>query len=105
MGLRALIGMLAPLRFTGAVYLRRRVEHILHDKPPLPNAFYDEFVGEIMRINQLLGFRGIHLKAAVVQHLDRDTIFICAIVDGERSPLCPDDGIYMRLLRRHGVIA
>jgi hypothetical protein len=104
MGLRTLLGAVLPLRFTAAVLLRRGVEHIRSEQRPLPDVFYDEFVGEVIRMHEFMGKKGIALKSAVVSDLERDIIVIAALLDGERSPVFPDDGMHMRLLRKHGLI-
>jgi hypothetical protein len=96
--------MLAPVRFTGAVHLRRGVERILADRPPLPNQFYADFVDHLVATHQAQGLRGSALKLAVISRLGQDMLAIAALIDGERHPDFPETGPHMRLLRKHGLI-
>ena len=104
MGLRALIGMFAPIRLTGAIYLRKGLEHIRSEAPPLPNEFYDEFVGAVIGICELQGLRGLPLKSAVISRLDMDMLILAALLDGERSATGDDYAFYLTMLRKHGAL-
>ena len=101
---RALVGAILPIRFTGAVFLRRGLERIRSEEPPLPNAFYDEHVGHVIDICARDGHKGVELKLQVTTHLERDMIVFAALLDGERHPAFPDDGHHMQLLRKYRLI-
>lgn len=104
MALWGLARAVMPIQFTAAVELRRAVEKIRSDKPPLPDAFYDEYAWTVADAAKQLGMTGGALKEAVRSLLPLDTVIIVALLDGETHPLLPEDGYQAKLLRKHRLI-
>jgi hypothetical protein len=105
MALWGLARAVMPIQFTAAVELRRAVEKIRVDAPPLPNDFYDEYAWYVADAAKQSGATGSALKDAVRNLLPLDTIIIVALLDGETHPLLPEDGYQAKLLRKHRLIA
>lgn len=104
MGLRALIGALAPLRFTAALLLRAELRKYRPGQPDLPHAAIDEFVAVAIGACELRGLHGISLKAEVVSWVERDAATISDLLTGRLDPMRHWDTHWVKILRKHGAL-
>ena len=104
MALWSIARAVMPIRFTAAVELRRAVESIRADRPPLPNAFYDDYAWYVSDAAEAHGKKGAALKDAVMNLLKLDILIIVDLLDGQDSEYLPKNGYQAQLLRKHRLI-
>lgn len=104
MGLRALIGLLAPLKVSGRLFLQAELRRLRPGKMELPVSVVDEFVDLAINVAALQHLGTIQKRAEVVTFLEVHAVDIARLLDGQAIAMPPDLSAAYKILAQRKLI-
>lgn len=104
MGLRALVGLFAPLQLSAALLLRSELRRLQPGAPDLPSPCLDEFASVAILEAEMFEKGRLAQRSRVVRRMEEQAREIVLIMRPTTAPGLLEGSWTAGMLRRHGVI-